>query len=186
MNRWNEIIIAYLSYLRLLRSSQFRTCAKVSRKANNDRFGGRQNFFPDSWQQTFGKQSNVLLHGSGCKSNAGGGAGVHCKYPDNASIANDQIWIDQHNIIYSSYRLYPYTGIISNSNNDDYSRMANCFPTGKLSNSGLEVRQYLFNPSGQQIRGQQSWSVLHVFNSQNSSASGSFGHLRGIRPRIAI
>lgn len=35
-------------------------------------------------------------------------------------------------------------------------RYANCLPTGKLSNSGLEDRQYLFKPSGQQMRGQQS------------------------------
>lgn len=42
------------------------------------------------------------------------------------------------------------------NNDDDYSRIANRFPTGKLSNSGLDVRQYLFKPSGQQMRGQQS------------------------------
>lgn len=64
-------------------------------------------------------------------------------------------------------------------------RYANCLPTGKLSNSGRDVRQYLFKPSGQQMRGQQSWSVLHVFNSQNSSANGSFGHFRGIKPSMA-
>lgn len=64
------------------------TCANVVRNANNERFGGRQNFFPDSWQQTFGKQSNVLLQGFGYKSYAGAGAGVHFKYDDNVSIAD--------------------------------------------------------------------------------------------------
>lgn len=55
------------------------TWAKVVINANSDRFGGRQYFFPDSWQHTFGKQSNVLLHGFGCRSYAVGGGGVHCK-----------------------------------------------------------------------------------------------------------
>lgn len=63
------------------------TCANVVRNASNERFGGRQNFLPDSWQHTFGKQSNVVLHGFGNKSNTGAGAGVHCRYEDSVSIA---------------------------------------------------------------------------------------------------
>lgn len=55
------------------------TCAIPATKANKDRRGGRQCFLPDSWQQTFGKQSHVLLQLFGCKSYSGGGGAVHCK-----------------------------------------------------------------------------------------------------------
>lgn len=55
------------------------TCANPVTSASNDRLGGRQCFFPDSWQHMFGKQSNVLLHRFGNASNSDGGGGVHCK-----------------------------------------------------------------------------------------------------------
>lgn len=44
------------------------TWANVVINANSDRLGGLQCFLPASWQHTFGKQSNVLLHTFGCKS----------------------------------------------------------------------------------------------------------------------
>lgn len=159
-----------------------KTCAKVVRNAKSDRFGGRQCFFPSSWQQTFGKQSSVLLHGFGCKSYASGGAGVHCIYSANASIATTKI--NQYCLSIVMVVWWPLWSLVEIIENNDL-RYANRLPTGSVSNSGLDVLQYLFNPSGQQIRGQQSWSVLQVFNSQNSSANGSFGHFRGIKPRIA-
>lgn len=66
-----------------------------------------------------------------------------------------------------------------------HSRYDNCRPTGNVSSSGFDVRQYFVRPSGQHILGQQSWSDSQVFSSQNNSASGSFGHFRGIIPRMA-
>lgn len=62
-------------------------CVIPATRASSDLFGGLQCFFPDSWQQTFGKQSNVLLHGFGWLSNICGGGGVHWRYPATASKA---------------------------------------------------------------------------------------------------
>lgn len=66
------------------------TVANPVTKANSERRGGRQCFRPASWQQTFGKQSNVLLHVLGNWSKAGGGGGVHCKYCETDAMATKQ------------------------------------------------------------------------------------------------
>lgn len=62
-------------------------CENVVSAERIDFLGGRQNLFPDSKQHILGRQSSVLLHGLGCRSNAGGGGAVHWKYCDNDSTA---------------------------------------------------------------------------------------------------
>lgn len=148
-------------------------------RARSDRFGGRQCFLPDSWQQTFGKQSSVLLQGFGWLSKTGGGGGVHCRYPDTASNADKQKRINMTSnvllIILTEYIRLLY------SRYDNWRAAGN----GRASNSGRAVLQYLVWPSGQHTLGQQSWSVIHVWTCHHNSARGSDGHLRGRTPRIA-
>jgi len=56
-------------------------------------------------------------------------------------------------------------------------------PAGS-SHSGTEVRQYLYCPSGQQIRGQQSKSSVQFFTGR-ISISGLVGHSLGMIPKSA-